>query len=168
MTTPCLLLDSSKTNQRSADADAVPREDSATRDGDLMLHQDGDHIDLPDAVDAVEDSSEPLTMPVASTIDAPRTTAAEEHMTLLTDARKIDPTEAHTVPVVSGEVKTDAWTSRTAAQTSVERLTSAVNAKDNLVNAITSETLFHCAEPSHMKKIPQKILFQKPAMLSCY
>ena len=85
--------------------DVVPREDSATRDGDLTLHQDGDHTDLPDAV---RDSSEALTVPVASTIDAPRTTAAEEHTMLLTDARKIDPAEAHTVLVVSGEDKINA------------------------------------------------------------
>ena len=85
--------------------DVVPREDSAQRDVDLTLQPTGDHIDLPDAV---RDSREPLTVPVASTIDARRTTPAEDHSALPTEARKIDPAEAHTVLVVSGEDKINA------------------------------------------------------------
>ena len=101
-TTPCLLLTSKLTNQKSADVDAVPREDSALRDLDLMLQQTGD------LMDAVRDSIEPLTVQDASTIDAERTTPVEDHTKQVTDARKIDPAEAHTVLVVSGEDKINA------------------------------------------------------------
>lgn len=85
--------------------DAVPKEDSAQRDGDLTLQQTGDHIDL---LDAVKDSREPLTVLVASMIDARRTTPAEDHSALLTETRKIDPAEVHMVLVVSGEDKINA------------------------------------------------------------
>ena len=101
-TTPCLLLTSNLTNQKSADVDAVPRKDSAQRDANLMLQQTGD------LMDAVRDSIELLTVLDASMIDARRTTPAEDHTTQVTDARKTDPAEAHTVLVVSGEDKINA------------------------------------------------------------
>ena len=104
-TTPFLLPTSNSTNQSSADADAVPREVSASRDADLSLQPTGDHTDL---TDAVRDSTEPPTVPDASTIDARKTTPAEDPSMLPTDARKTDHAEAHTVLVVSGEDKISA------------------------------------------------------------